>query len=314
MLYTIEDFGAVALVGFHCELSAKTILRITNLAAQVGSPTYIKTPIFTKGRTNQEEVSRPHAELHKKKRRGNAEASIEDWESLRSFQETKIERRTGVLGVIDQARSHLNKMTDKNYPDIYRKIADILMMDDKEGLKDVAKSVFEVASANRFYSKLYAKLYANLIAEFEFMREAFQESIDTYMELFKCVRYVDPEKDYDKFCEVNAENEKRKSLSMFFVNLSALGVIPPSQIIDISHKLLTALLSLMMLEDKKNEVDEIAENVALLFNKEQFKASELEVDGMPIYKVLETIAQAKPKSYKSLTSKTVFKFMDVLDK
>ncbi len=310
MLYKLDDFNAIASLGFNCELSEKTILRITNLATQVGSPTYIKTPIFTKGRTH-EDVS-PHK--NKAKRRGNVEASEEDWESLRSFQETKIERRTGVLGIIDQVRSHLNKMTTKNYKEMYGQITDILMMDDKEAFRQVAKAVFEVASANRFYSQLYAQLYTDLIRDFEFMLSIFHDSLDSYNVLFENIRYVDPQKDYDMFCEINAENEKRKSLSMFFVNLSLLGVIPKSKIIDIAKHLLTTLLSLITLDEKKNEVDEIAENIAILFNKAAFSESELEIGGVQLLKVVENIAEAKPKAYKSLTSKTVFKFMDIIGK
>ena len=94
-----------------------------------------------------------------------------------------------------------------------------------------APDPFEIASTNRFYSKLYADLYADLISKFEIMREVFNNSFDKFLEMFTTIEYVDPNVDYDKFCKINSDNEKRKALSAFFVNLMINQIIPDEKII-----------------------------------------------------------------------------------
>ena len=71
------------------------------------------------------------------------------------------------------------------------------------------------------------------------------------------------------------------------------------------------------MENKKNEVDELAENVALLYKKELYENDNGHlyplIDGYTIDGLIEIIANSKVKDYKSLTNKTVFKFMDLFD-
>ena len=50
----------------------------------------------------------------------------ETWESMKSFQTSKIEQTQGINAQIVIIRSHLNKLTDKNYLDIRLKIFEVL--------------------------------------------------------------------------------------------------------------------------------------------------------------------------------------------
>ena len=46
--YTLKDFVDITFNGFDIKLPEETLVMITELSQQVGSPTYIKTPIFQK--------------------------------------------------------------------------------------------------------------------------------------------------------------------------------------------------------------------------------------------------------------------------
>jgi hypothetical protein len=48
MRYTLKDFTEIAFNGFDINLPEETLVIITELSQQVGSPTYIKTPTFHK--------------------------------------------------------------------------------------------------------------------------------------------------------------------------------------------------------------------------------------------------------------------------
>ena len=72
----------------------------------------------------------------------------------------------------------------------------------------------------------------------------------------------------------------------------------------------------IVVENKKNEVDELTENIVLLYKKELFSEEDLEdaeIDGLTIPEFIEKLANSKAKDYLSLTNKSIFKFMDMID-
>jgi len=326
--YLLNDFNNLLFTGFNYELPAETIRIISELSLEVGSPDYVKTPIFQK-RENpmRAEISADDATASGggggfKKKRGNKNMEISDgdWETIRSFQTTKIEERAGIEGEIDNIRSYLNKITDKNYNDNRDKITDIIgniITGSQENIISVSSAIFDIASTNRFYSKLYADLYTDIIKKYPVMRDSFEESLSSFSELFKTIEYVDSNVDYGGFCKMNKDNEKRKALGMFFVNLSLNGVISTLTILNITRNLLSQIFNYITEDNKKNEVDELTENVALFYKKEFYENEDKPeyelINGKSITEVIEIIAHSKVKDYKSLTNKTIFKFMDMID-
>jgi hypothetical protein len=149
------------------------------------------------------------------------------------------------------------------------------------------------------------------------MRDSFEESLSSFSELFKTIEYVDSNVDYGGFCKMNKDNEKRKALGMFFVNLSLNGIISTLTILNITRNLLCQIFTYITEENKKNEVDELTENVALFYKKEFYENEDKPeyelIKGHTIMEVIEIIANSKVKDYKSLTNKTIFKFMDMID-
>jgi hypothetical protein len=178
----------------------------------------------------------------------------------------------------------------------------------------LSAALFEIASNNRFYSKMYAELYSDLTSKYDMMLSTFETNFDHFIELFNVIEYVDPKVNYDKFCEINKINEKRKSLATFYLNLMMTGVIPKAQIIQITRNLLDQMFTFISVDDKKNEVDELTETVAILYKKDMYGENDYElIGGMTIVQVVEHLANSKVKDYKSLTNKSLFKFMDLVE-
>jgi hypothetical protein len=323
--YTLEQFEDIILKGFDYQLPDDVIEKISNLAMQVGSPDYVKTPIFKK-RENPMKVEPKETLLSNKdfskKRKNNKAMEVlndEDWDSIRTFQTTKIESKTGIDADFDLIRSYINKMTDKNYLDMTNKITEIiekLVSEISENeLSGIGTNIFEIASSNRYYSKIYAELYTNLSSKFEFIKSKYEENFNRFTELFDNIEYVDSNENYDKFCEINKINEKRKSLATFYMNLMLTGVISREDIIKITRNLLEKIYTFISMENKRNEVEELTENIAILYKKDLYKDDddyEL-INGFTINEVVEKIANSKVKDYKSLTNKSLFKFMDLID-
>lgn len=313
-IYTLNDFRDITFGGFDIKLPDKTIEIITELAEQVGSPTYIKTPVFAK-----KEIPVIKEQTFKKKRRGNQgmeSVCDEDWESLRTFHATKIEQKVGIEAQFDLVRSSLNKITEKTYEDQTIKICDILdqIQSSEEDLLRVGNAIFEIASANRFYSKLYADLYTMLIHKYEIMNSIFQNNLESFLNLFTKIEYVSAEDDYDRFCKNNMDNEKRKALSAFFVNLSITKIISDDKIIEFASNLLSQVLHFIHEDHKKNEVDEMVENIAILYNRDLFTRSRIAMpNGNTFIATIEDLAKSKSKNFQSLSNKAIFKFMDMIE-
>jgi hypothetical protein len=324
MRYTLKDFTDITFNGFDIKLPEETLVIITELSQQVGSPTYVKTPTFHK-RDNVLKMGGSDSvgggEFKRKKKGRSIEVlNDDDWETIRTFQATKMEQKVGIEAQIDLMRSWLNKMSDKMYVEPFEKIIEILNQLITDGISDadmlrVGTTIFDIASNNRFYSKLYADLYTKLIENYQVMRNIFNENLESFMELFNCIEYVDSEKDYDMFCKINKDNERRKALSLFFVNLTTNKIISEDKLKEMASSLLNRLLTFILEENRKNEVDEITENIAILYsyNKQLYDTCEEKFDGISFGEMIEKLAHCKAKTYPSLSNKAIFKFMDLVE-
>jgi hypothetical protein len=334
--YKLIDFETITFNGFDFSIPEETVQLISMLSMEVGSPTYIKTPVFQK-KDNTNNVFVPSSAKQisvttqpTRKRRGNKNSDItnDDWETIRSFQVTNIEQHIGVDAEMDKIRNCLNKLTDKTFTDMKTQIIDILnSLEDisTEEMTRIGNIIFEIASNNKFYSKLYADIYTELIRSFDIMKQIFQVNYNTYLLLFDNIEYIDSEKDYNKFCIINKQNESRRAISTFFINLSLNGIIDSKNILSILKNLLESVLSKIKQENNKNEVDELTENIAILYNKniiqlfeKQYQSSindcaELYVNGGDtIVQTIKKLSEIKVKCYPSMSSKTIFKFMDMV--
>lgn len=339
MKYNLDNINNIIFEGFNYVIPEETIKIINDLASQVGSPNYVKTPNFNKNREIDKENKKENY-LNSKNKRKNIVASgnkfnetiNEDWEILRNFQTTKLETKKGLDVEIDLIRGLINKITDKNTEEITLKIMVILnkILNDEniensknpEILKKISNEIFDILSNNKYYSKIYSDLYTKLINDFSFLNLDCIEKLNKFIELCNNIQYIDPNKDYDKFCEINKINEKRKSLASFYLNLMYNNVIPKDEIKKISRNLLNTIYNYIKIENKKNEVDELVEIIAILYKKDLYENDDEEeyenlnyelIEGYTISEIIEKISQSKVKDYKSLTNKSLFKFMDLME-
>jgi len=319
-VYQISDFEAIKWNGFECHLPQQMIDLVSSIADQVGAPSYVKTPVFPK-REKPDDQSGQAASMRKKPRNAASEITEEDWESIRAFQATELKKREGIDAHLDGIRSDLNKITDKTYDEVYAalcaRINELKDEPDASHLMTVGEAIFNTASSNHFFSAVYARLFHQLLQTYNDVFESvFQTNFNQFMGLFKTIEHADAKKDYTRFCEVNKTNDKRRAMSMFIINLMKVGVISPMQILDIVQQLQSLIQEHMRQTDHSNEVEELTENLFIILkgahqhlseaHKEEWDAVILEV---------EFNSQLKPKNskYPSITNKTIFKHMDILD-
>jgi len=331
--YTFQQITDLSFSGFTYEIPEDTMSMINYLCSNVGSEG-LNSNIYHK--TESDRVSdsalassalfgfKPN--IKKRKGNKNMEVSSEEWETIRTFQATKIEQKSGIDGEIDQIRLLLNKLTDKTFLDIREKIIDKLnaICCENPSIEckiKISSIIYEISSTNKFYSKIFADLYAELTTIYSWLRQLFDEKYGTIMDQYQNIKYVDPDTNYDGFCDMNKTNEKRKAVTTFFFNLAINGFISSKGIVEILTKLLCMVNDLVNKNDKKNEVDELTENVAILFNKDMIDKVEEEsddieefyIEGNSILEIVNGLAKSKAKDYPSLSNKAIFKYMDLVE-
>jgi hypothetical protein len=338
MNYNLQQINDISFSGFEFTIPEETLKIINYLCSEVGSLPITKASFQKK--EQQIDSSNDNSsfglggagsgfKFGNKKRKGNKnmEVSSEEWETLRTFQTTKIEQKTGLDAEIDQIRLLLNKLTDKTFLDMREKIIEKLEFItnacfSEQDYERVSFMIYDLLSSNMFYSKIYADLYAELLYKFIWLRHVFDTNLENILDQYRNIQYVEPDKDYDKFCDMNRVNEKRKAHTTFLVNLGNNGFIHKHVVVNILVHLINMVLEMVHQKDKKNEVDELTENIAILFNRELINALEKEddydednymINDETILDTITYLAKCKSKDFVSLSNKAIFKYMDLVE-
>ena len=309
ILYNITDFISVKNDGFVFNLEQSVLDIIQNISNQVGAPEYIRTPQFSK-------------QKYDKRNNNNA-----DWEDVRNFKATTFEEKTGVKLHIDNIRKHVNKITAKTYDNISVKIIEELTSITESEISgeaeesdvsndklyaEIGDSIFTIASTNMFYSHIYARLYKDLMDKFSFMKEIFDNNFTKCSDVYRTIEYCSPNEDYDRYCEINKANEERRSISMFYINLMKLKVIPVSSIVEIILGVQDYLHTLYDDEANKAIVDELSEVIFILVTNAHDELSSSN-DWVTIHENILNITSLKVSDKEGLTNKSIFKHMDIVD-
>lgn len=334
MKYNLKQITDISYSGFYFEIPEDTFNTINYLCSQVGSSGIVsnlfkkntpKVPIFE---NSIDDLSYNALNKNTKKKRGNKsmEVTAEEWESVRTFQTTKIEQKTGIEGDINEIRLYLNKLSDKTFLDMREKIIEKIdsickISNDKEDLIKLGSMLYELSSTNKFYSKIFADLFSELASIYSWLKDIFNEKYMNIMEQYSNIKYIDSEKDYDGFCEMNKKNERRRAITTFYLNLSLNNFISKESLVKMLKDILISIMNMIITPDKKNEVDELTEIVAILFNKAMIdevieneeNPEEYYVMGESIVDVVSGLAQKKAKDYPSLSNKAIFKYMDLIE-
>jgi len=326
--YNLDNYKDIVFSGYEYRLPDNILTIINSLSNELG----VTLNDTSKPEHIQSEHKSEHGKKYSNKRNnfGNKKnkptADEDQWEKMKAFKSTQIEKKEGIDKLINDIRVCLNKISNKNYESqrdvIIQYVKEIM---DKKDITDetsdnvlelelskITKSIFEIASSNKFYSELYAILYKDLINSFVCFQENIEPFINEYMENIQKIHYVDPKVDYDKYCDFNKENDKRKAMSAFIVNLSKNDIINKKVVIDTIIHLEDLVLSYCDIDDKINEIEEITENLFILITKSLTEMKTQE-NWETVIDNIKLMAQMKTKEHKSVSSRALFKFMDILD-
>jgi hypothetical protein len=126
------------------------------------------------------------------------------------------------------------------------------------------------------------------------------------------IKTFDPNLDYDSYCDNNKINEKRKAMSMFIVNLMIKDILREDEVLDLIIHFQNIIHGHIDTEGKTGVIDEIAENIFILVTSSISKLSSHERWNVIVDNVSK-FSKLKSKEHVSLSSRSAFKHMDILD-
>jgi hypothetical protein len=323
--YTLPEIHQIASNGFQLTLSPEVIGTLNHILQELSGEQLIKNPVFNSHMIYYMNNNvQPKTNLNRNKNKKTRESSDEEWKA-QPFKSTKIEHKVGIDGNIDKIRLYLNKISDKTFLQMRENILSELMIIYENELttednNKVCNTIYDFSSSNKFYSNIFADLYSELVTLYQSIQIHFNNKItfENILDIYNNIQYVDSNENYDLYCDNIKINEKRRSMSQFYINLCKNGLIPKEKIVKVLVELFKKILQKIEEPNNKNEVDELVENIVILYDRDILNDineddDEYMFDDENITDVIERLANSKAKDYKSLSNKTIFKFMDLID-
>jgi len=296
--YDLNQYSTIMFESYHYKLPSSIYDTINDLRNKLG----ITIPIKKEEKNYKTKISYVKTE--------------ENWEHIKPFKATVIiENKDGVEKTMNEIRICLNKISTKNYETNKNTIMELMdvFVENSPELEKIANIIFDIASTNKFFSEIYAELYKCLLEKYNIFSIVLNSFLDKFALSMHNIQYVDQRNDYDAFCKYNKMNDYRKASSVFIVNLVKKNVLEKELLFKLINEIQQDLLQFIDDENKINEVDEITENL-FLFITESHSIMKTTEEWKNIISNVEVLSKYKVKERLGLSSRAIFKYMDIMDK
>lgn len=248
----------------------------------------------------------------------------EEWNAMKTAQ--PMIAKEGFEKSINDVRGALNKITNKNY-EIQRDIimeniqkciclVDTVQDDPTKPLKpiaDIGQFIFDIASTNKFYGSVYADLYTELVKKFDMLSQILHTFVDSFQQhTMQDIQYIDSTVNYDAYCDYTKMNDKRRATASFLVMLMIRDVLPLSTILEMIAYFQRTTRAYIDMENRINEMDEVTELFSLFVTLGKEKLQDSPEWKEQIVPHIQSISTYKVKEHISLSSRSLFKYKDLL--
>jgi len=254
----------------------------------------------------------------------DSDLSMECWESIRNFKPTEFVASEGVSKIKNDLAAIFNKLSLKTFQDQKQNILDKIISilnphivasnsASDDILNELIQHIFTLSCANKMMGDIHAEIYIDLSSLSPVFKAVLLENIKKYCNSIHDINHIDPDSDYDGFCNYNKKNDNRKSIICFIIHLIIKNLIEKEHIFDILLEFMKIIDSFINTEKKVNEVDEITENIFLIVNLSYATIKSDSIWTNEVFPKIIEMSKRKTKEYKSLSSRAIFKYMDLID-
>lgn len=328
--YTLPEIYQIGSNGFYWTFSTETVENLDRISKSLTGDKLIRNPVFDSknvsymNANNSNNNNNNRSNFGKNKNKKMRESTDDEWKS-QPFKSTKIEQKVGIDGNIDKIRLYLNKISEKTYLQMREHIfSELIIIYENELTSEdnhkLCDTIYEFSSSNKFYSNIFADLYAELVTMYQSIRVHFDNKtlLENILSIYDDICHVDPNENYDLYCDIVKKNEKRRSTSQFYINLAKNNLLSKEKVAKVLYEILGKILRKIEEPNNKEEVDELIENVMILYNRDVLDeinedSEEFMFNDENMTDIIEKLAGSKSKDYVSLSNKSIFKFMDLID-
>lgn len=258
---------------------------------------------------------------HKKNDIKQHKISDQEWVTIRNFKKTELNKLEGSDMILGNIRKYMNKMTEHTFNEMKKEILDLIKcLNDDMIINEVNKLILNIASENSFYNHLYADLYKDISELYPAMKDYCIEYVEYIKTSIKDIVYYDSNDNYDKFCEYNKDNEKRRSILLFYLHLVKINYISYDIILNIIYRVQSLIREKLKEQYNKSTSEIIQELTEILYilitkiNELDFVKEHEEWNTIiEEVSILSTLKLNQQKGYPNLTKKILFRHMDILD-
>lgn len=294
------------------------------LCAEIGYTGSTPNTYVNQYNANVPEKPKTKDEWNNNKKPANRNASGNDWKVKSGFAITKFAALDDSQQLINEIRTDMNKLSDKNLlaklENLKKHVNEIMDLSDSESEDGNTETtnkftkimnVIHLASVNNKLPLLYSQVYETMFSEYPAEVAAFiNAKIEKHLESMTNIIDVS-EKDYDRFCEFNLENTSRKNTTALLCEIAKrakIDIVSIDRMSVMVANLLEQVLAKMEHKIKQKEVEEITENVVIIFTS----LGKL-VEKEKYLPFIQTIVGYKSGEKPGLSSRTKFKYMDLLN-
>lgn len=253
--------------------------------------------------------------------RRHRQESNELWKKKEEFKATVIVKKEGYESCIGELKKYLNKLTTTNYDtqieSIIETINSVMLIELDEtkmnecilGMVDI---LVQVACNNKYYSALYAQVYERLC---DLQSQILDDKPRIYHKLINSLHDIevgDPTVDYDRFCEITKKNDERRAFMLFVINVYKIGGYDMQQIKHIVNTLCGMIHSSIHDVIRVEYVNELTEMMNM-FVTNMVDEIKTQQEWSFVKDQIVEYSKYKTKDYPGMSSRTIFKYMDMVD-
>jgi len=189
---------------------------------------------------------------------------------------------------------------------------DIIHENNVEHFKTIKKLFIDTVCNVNIYSEIYVMLYKSIIEKYDNSLFNINDDYTILKDELLNIKVIDSNMNYDDFCKNNKNNERKRNLSLFYINLMKQELFPKEDIINLILDNQTYNFNMINAINNSDIVDEICENLFILI-KNAFDYIRDDDKYSLIYNNIVSITKLKKSENNSLTTKSKFKHMDLID-
>ena len=254
--------------------------------------------------------------------------SEDKWNTKIVFNGRPMSQSNGIEKPYNELKLAFNKLTHQNYDTIIITIMNLIEglidndssdneeIEDTEGTYERIFSIYLTIVGKANNNEVYIKCLKELVNKYPTFVMLVDNFINDYYTSYDEVSTIDPVTEYEEYCKMTQLNEKRKNYSRLIVGLYINKMIKEDDTVELLNWALSKVFHGVNNSVNESLMMELSDNINIIILCLLRDSSFIDDSNdrwREIKEMLRTFSRLKAKDTKSISSRSIFKFMDVVE-